>query len=287
MSLETVRTNEIIRDDFEKDLSTYWETKQNDQINLLLGEEDGLYHHHFGIGDFDRSVADLPPEERESRVLEEMHSLENTQVETLIGALGDVPRDARLLDMGSGRGGTSFMIYDRFGCTIDGVTFAQYQVDFSNRLAETRGCADRVRFHYRNMVKTGFPDGAFQYVVTNETTPYVKLDEVFSELSRVLAPGGRYVSLTWCRNDAVASQCDEVLEIDRHYICRTHRRSSYFKQMAAHGLVPRTVVDFTTEAIPYFEVRLLSKLATGSEQPYLSGYGSDRINYLLIVAERV
>ncbi|MEN3362474.1 MAG: geranyl diphosphate 2-C-methyltransferase [Mycobacteriales bacterium] len=277
----------MIRDDFERSLVEYWDTKQDDAINLLLGAEDGLYHHHFGLGDFDRTLEHAPPDEREARVLEEMHRLENAQARALVEALGDVRPEHRVLDAGSGRGGTSFVAYDRYGCYVDGVNFSSYQVDYANRLAASRGCADKVRFHLRNMVDTGFPDNYFNFIFTNETTPYADLTELFTELSRVLAPGGRYVGATWCRNDAVAQQSPEVLEIDAHYICRTHRRSTYFRRLAEHNLVPRTVIDHTLAATPYFEVRLLTRLRTGSEQPYLDCYRKKLMDYIFFVVERV
>ena len=35
-----------------------------------------LYHHHYGIGDFDRSVLTAPSEVREERILRELHRME-------------------------------------------------------------------------------------------------------------------------------------------------------------------------------------------------------------------
>jgi geranyl diphosphate 2-C-methyltransferase len=137
------------------------------------------------------------------------------------------------------------------------------------------------------MVDTGFSDGSFQGVITNETTMYVDLPELFGEFARVLAPGGRYVCITWCRNDLVADSCPQSEEIDRHYISRMHRRSSYFAAMAQVGLVPTSVVDLTAEAIPYWELRTHSAHRTGIEQPFIDAYRANEMNFLLIVAEKL
>ncbi|WP_308208195.1 SAM-dependent methyltransferase [Actinomadura madurae] len=49
----------------------------------------------------------------------------------------------RLLDAGSGRGGTSIMANAAFGCRVDGVSISQTQVDFANAEAERHGVAAR------------------------------------------------------------------------------------------------------------------------------------------------
>jgi geranyl diphosphate 2-C-methyltransferase len=288
MTAETRRSREVVRDAYENRLNEHWEAKQHDDINLLLGEMDGLYHHHYAVGDFDRTVLDAPAAERQRLILREMHRMESEQVALVLDGLGRPRPGARLLDAGSGRGGTSFVVHDRLGCRVDGVNFCEHHLDFSRELARRRGCADDVRFHYANMVSTPFADDSFQYVVTNETTMYVDLFEAFAEFARLLEPGGRYVLVTWCANDAVAAPgtSPEVEAIDDHYVCRIHPRSTYFRALAANGLVPSTVRDLTSEAIPYWELRAHSELSTGVEQPFLDGYRSNRLNYLVVVAEK-
>ncbi|MEW2546241.1 methyltransferase domain-containing protein [Streptomyces sp. NPDC047002] len=288
MTPEPTRVPDAVRNDYEHRLNSHWEAKQADDINLLLGEMDGLYHHHYAVGDFDRTVLTAPPERRQQLILREMHRMESEQVALILDSLGEPPAGARLLDAGSGRGGTSFMVHDRFGCSVDGVNFCEHHLAFSRELATRRGCADRVRFHYANMAATPFADESFQYVVTNETTMYVDLFETFAEFARILAPGGRYVLVTWCENDAAtaAGTSPEVKTIDSHYVCRIHPRSTYFRALAASGLVPSAVHDLTTEAIPYWELRRHCDLSTGVETPFLDGYRGNRLNYLVIVAEK-
>lgn len=84
---------------------------------------------------------------------------------------------------------------------LDGVTISRYQVDYATNLARHRGCANSVRFHLCNMLRTGVPPARFDGVVTNETTMYVDLVELYREFARVLRSGGRYALITWCVND--------------------------------------------------------------------------------------
>lgn len=276
----------VIRSSYERDIAGYWDNKKDDQINLLPGRIDGLYHHHYGVGAFDPGIFDGPPESREDRIVEEMHRLESQQVELIIAALDDVSPHDRVLDAGSGRGGTSFMIGERFGCRVDGVNISEYQIEFSRQLAIERGCADRVEFHYRNMRSTGFSDQSFQHVVSNETTMYVDLFEAFGEFARLLAPGGRYVVITWCYNDIVSPPRDQIEEINRFYNCHIHPRSTYFAALAANGLIPCQVMDLTDDAIPYWELRQHSEHRNGIEEAFLSAYRKRCMNFLLIAADR-
>ncbi|MFD5554720.1 SAM-dependent methyltransferase [Streptomyces sp. NPDC127068] len=277
----------VVRNDYEELLHQHWQEKQDDPINLLLGKTDSLYHHHFGIGEFDRRILRTPPEEREQRVLEEMHRMENDQVSIILTGLGAVSATARLLDAGSGRGGTAFAIHDAFGCDVDGVNFCTHHVAFARELAQQRGASGAVRFHYANMVATPFPDAAFQYVVSNETTMYVDLFEAFAEFARVLEPGGRYVLTTWCANDAVPLSASGIAGINEHYVCRIHHRSTYFRALAASGLAPSRVIDLTQDAIPYWELRTHCHLRTGVEPLFLQAHRDKTLNYLTITAERV
>ncbi|GAA2891765.1 methyltransferase [Actinoplanes cyaneus] len=276
-----------LRTDFERSVANYWNTNRADPVNLRLGEVDGLYHHHYGVGEPDRSVLEGPPETREQRIIAELHRLENAQADLLLDHLGPItPADA-LLDGGSGRGGTSIMANARFGCRVDGVSISEYQVGFANEQAALRGVADRVQFHFRNMLDAGIASGSRQAIWTNETTMYVDLFDLYAEFARMLRFGGRYVCVTGCANDVTGRRSKSVSRINEHYTCDIHPRSDYFKALAAHDLVPITVVDLTAATIPYWELRARSEVATGIEQAFLTAYREGSFHYLLIAADRV
>jgi geranyl diphosphate 2-C-methyltransferase len=277
---------DVLRSDYQKTVAAYWNTNQQDPVNLLLGDVDGLYHHHYGIGDPDPAALDGPEEGRDDRVIRELHRLETAQADLLLDNLGDIRPEHRVLDAGSGRGATSFMAHQRFGCQVDGVTISEYQVGFANDQAAERGVTDRVRFHFRNMLDTGFETGSRRAIWTNETTMYVDLFELYAEVSRQLEVGGRYVCITGCSND-LTGRSRAVRQIDEHYSCNIHPRSEYFKALAANDLVPISVVDLTAQTIPYWELRETSSPATGIEEPFLASYREGSFQYLLIVADRV
>lgn len=281
----------VLRSDYQRSVAAYWDNHQQDHVNLLLGDVDGLYHHHYGIGEPDPDLLAGPEagrdDDRDGRIIAELHRLETAQAELLLDQLSGVSPEDRLLDAGSGRGGTSFMAHQRFGARVDGVTISDYQVQFANHQAEQRGVDDQVRFHFRNMLDTGLETGSCRGAWTNETTMYVDLFALYGELRRLLAHGGRYVCVTGCYNDVTGGRSRAVSRIDEHYICNIHPRSAYFQALAANDLVPIRVIDLTQQTIPYWELRARSSVATGIEEPFLTAYREGSFHYLLIAADRI
>ncbi|GAA2786024.1 geranyl diphosphate 2-C-methyltransferase [Saccharopolyspora taberi] len=276
----------VLRTDYQRSVAEYW-NRERDPVNLRLGDIDGLYHHHYGIGDYDPAVLEEPADRRDEAIINEMHRLETAQADFLLKHLGRVLPSDHLLDAGSGRGGTSVMAHKYFGCEVDGVTISQTQVEFANEQARKLGVGDHVRYHFRNMLDTGFQTSSMRGIWTNETTMYVDLFELFGEFSRLLEHGGRYVCITGCSNDVTGMRSKAVSRIDEHYTCNIHPRSYYFKALAANDLVPIEVVDLTAQTIPYWELRAKSSVATGIEDPFLTAYREGSFHYLLIAADRV
>jgi geranyl diphosphate 2-C-methyltransferase len=232
-------------------------------------------------------VLEGPEQTREDRIIRELHRLECAQADLLVSHLGALSSQDRIMDAGSGRGGTSFTANGRFGCRVDGVSISESQVAFASNQAKERGVDDAVRFHFKNMLDTGFPTGAFQAIWNNESTMYVELGQLFAEFARLLCRGGRYVCITGCYNDAYGLPSRAVSEINAHYICDIHPRSTYFRELAANRLVPVAVVDLTAATIPYWELRTRSAVATGIETAFLDAYKGGSFQYLLIAADRV
>lgn len=276
----------VLRTAYQRSVAEYWDNER-DPVNIRLGEVDGFFHHHYGVGDYDPAVLEAPPDVRDQVIIAEMHRLETAQAELLLDHFGEVGPGDTLMDGGSGRGGTSFMANLRFGCAVDGVTISRSQAEFASAQARERGVDDKVRFHFKNMLDTGFADDSHQVIWTNETTMYVDLHELYAEFARLLPGGGRYVAITGCYNDVTGGRSKAVSQIDQHYTCNIHPRSEYFRALAANGFVPINVIDLTDDTIPYWELRAQSSVATGIEEPFLAAYREKSFHYLLIAADYV
>ncbi|MFF0200461.1 geranyl diphosphate 2-C-methyltransferase [Streptomyces sp. NPDC005017] len=273
---------------YQNRVADYWNAEEN-PVNLELGRVDDLYHHHYGIGEADWTVLqEDDPELRRARLTAELHRLEHAQAELLAGYLGRLTPQDRVFDAGCGRGGGSVTAHLRYGCHADGVTISAKQAEFAGAQARKRGIDDKVRYHHRNMLDTGFETGAYAASWNNESTMYVELDLLFAEHSRLLRRGGRYVTITGCYNDTYGRASREVSLINAHYICDIHPRSEYFRAMARNRLVPVHVADLTEAAIPYWELRRQADhLVTGIEDTFLDAYRNGSFQYLLIAADRV
>lgn len=272
---------------YQGDIARYWDQEAR-PVNLRLGDVDGLYHHHYGIGDVDHTAITASDErEREKQVIAELHRLESAQADVLLDHLGPVPRNATLVDAGCGRGGSMVMAHQRFGCRVEGVTLSAKQADFGNQRAHRVGVSQHVRSRVCNMLDMPFGTGEVAGSWNNESSMYVDLQDLFAEHSRILKVGGRYVTITGCWNPVYGQPSKWVSQINAHFECNIHSRREYLQAMAANRLVPQAIVDLTPATLPYWELRATSSLVTGIEEAFLSSYRDGSFQYLLIAADRV
>jgi len=272
---------------YQGDIARYWDHEAR-PVNLRLGDVDGLYHHHYGIGDVDHASLGGPDDsEREKKVVAELHRLESAQADVLMDHLGAVPSDATLVDAGCGRGGSMVMAHQRFGCKVEGVTLSTKQADFANRRARELGIEESVHAQVCNMLATPFGTGTVAGSWNNESSMYVDLQDLFAEHSRILSVGGRYVTITGCWNPIYGQPSKWVSQINAHFECNIHSRREYLRAMADNRLVPQAVVDLTPATLPYWELRATSSLVTGIEEAFINSYKDGSFQYLLIAADRV
>ncbi|WP_447034968.1 geranyl diphosphate 2-C-methyltransferase [Streptomyces sp. DSM 118878] len=272
---------------YQGDIARYWDGEAR-PVNLRLGDVDGLYHHHYGIGDVDHAA--LGPADDsgyEKKLIAELHRLESAQAEVLLDHLGIIQGRDTLVDAGCGRGGSMVMAHQRFGCKTEGVTLSAKQADFANRHARELGIADHVHARVCNMLDTPFETGQVAASWNNESSMYVDLHDLFAEHSRILTPGGRYVTITGCWNPRYGQPSKWVSQINAHFECNIHSRREYLRAMADNRLVPQAVIDLTEATLPYWELRATSSLVTGIEEAFINSYRDGSFQYLLIAADRV
>ncbi|MEU5978868.1 geranyl diphosphate 2-C-methyltransferase [Streptomyces sp. NPDC047315] len=272
---------------YQGDIARYWNHEAR-PVNLRLGDVDGLYHHHYGIGEVDHTaLGDPTAPDREQKLIAELHRLESAQAELLLDHLGPIQRDDVLVDAGCGRGGTMVMAHQRFGCDVEGVTLSVKQADFANGRAGELGIDKSVRARVCNMLGTPFGTGQVAASWNNESSMYVDLHDLFAEHSRILAVGGRYVTITGCWNPVYGQPSKWVSQINAHFECNIHSRREYLRAMVDNRLVPQTIIDLTPATLPYWELRATSSLVTGIEDAFINSYRDGSFQYLLIAADRV
>ncbi|TSC92213.1 MAG: type 11 methyltransferase [Candidatus Berkelbacteria bacterium Licking1014_96] len=256
-----------------------------DEINRLLGQKLNYpVYHHFGIGvvkNIDYILKRLNPEE----IKRKLYDLEKAESQHLVRLLsGRINQNSLIFDAGSGLGGTAFDLNEKYGCSVYGANIAEKQVKLANNLAVQRGIKDKVKFFLMNITRTNFKEEKFDVAINNETTMYVSLDKLFSELSRILKNGGIYGIVTWCRADKYLANNHYADKIDSHYHTKMHSLGAYKKSLSAHNFKIIQINDLTKKALDYWILRKYLSIATGVEQFFIDGYKKRKLKYISILA---
>lgn len=132
-------------------------------------------------------------------LLGEGHGDLHTRFADVIAQTG-TPR--RILDLGCGFGKSTLPFATKFRCAqVEGVDLSEPCLRLAARMACGVG-ATNIRFRQRDAANTGYPDAAFDLVTSTmflHETPVEPLGRIFSEIYRMLEPGGRMVHLDFYR----------------------------------------------------------------------------------------
>lgn len=112
-------------------------------------------------------------------------------------------KNAKVLDVGCGVGGTSRYLAKKLGegSQVTGITLSPNQVKRAQELAEEQG-VNNANFEVMNALAMTYPDNSFDVVWACESGEHMPDKEKYiNEMMRVLKPGGKYVMATWCQRD--------------------------------------------------------------------------------------
>ncbi|TNC24123.1 class I SAM-dependent methyltransferase [Amycolatopsis alkalitolerans] len=127
--------------------------------------------------------ADLAP-------LEDFHTMGRLATSHLVGLTGLTPR-TRVLDAGSGIGGTARYIADRCGCRVTTVDATEDYCGTARRLNHLVGLDDRISVHHGDVTALPFAGAAFGVVFTQHLHMNVAdKSRLYREARRVLVGGG-------------------------------------------------------------------------------------------------
>ena len=102
-----------------------------------------------------------------------------------------MPEKGRVLDLGCGAGGFSFLLED-MGFSVVGADNSDYMLSLAKGFAEERG--SRVEFTKADARELPFEDNSFDYVLFIDNLVHfgpLDLGKVFREIAKVLKPNGR------------------------------------------------------------------------------------------------
>lgn len=122
--------------------------------------------------------------------VDEFHTGGRPATVELVGRL-DLRPGLRVLDVGSGLGGTARYLARRHGVEVTGIDLTAEYVQVAESLTHRVGLADLVRFRQGSATDLPFPDGSFDRVcLLHVGMNIADKAALFAEISRVLVPGG-------------------------------------------------------------------------------------------------
>ncbi|KAF2007050.1 hypothetical protein P154DRAFT_517477 [Amniculicola lignicola CBS 123094] len=108
----------------------------------------------------------------------------------------------RVLDVGCGVGGPAREIVKFSGVNVIGLNNNDYQIQRATRYAETEGLSHKLKFTKGDFMQMSFPDNSFDAVYAIEATVHApSLEGIYSEIFRVLKPGGVFGVYEWLMTD--------------------------------------------------------------------------------------
>ena len=108
--------------------------------------------------------------------------------------LASFPPNAHVLDVGGGLGGPARALANRANVRVTVLDLTPGFIDTGRMLTERLGLSDRVAFELGNGTRMPFADTSFDGVWTQHSTMNIESkDQLYTEIHRVLKPGGRLV----------------------------------------------------------------------------------------------
>jgi sterol 24-C-methyltransferase len=113
-----------------------------------------------------------------------------------------IKENMRVLDVGCGVGGPAREIAKFTGAHVTGLNNNDYQIERATHYAAKEGLSHQLDFVKGDFMQMSFPDNSFDAVYAIEATVHApNLEGVYSEIFRVLKPGGVFGVYEWLMTD--------------------------------------------------------------------------------------
>ncbi len=111
-----------------------------------------------------------------------------------LAELAKLSANTKILDIGSGLGGTARYLATEHSCSVIGIDLTQSYCDVANDLSVRLNLAERTSFQCASALDLPFDDDKFDVVWTEHVQMNIEDKQRFySEANRVLLPGGKLV----------------------------------------------------------------------------------------------
>jgi tocopherol O-methyltransferase len=176
-------------------------------------------------------------------------------VECLAARL-EVARDHRVLDIGSGLGGSACWLAKTFGCSVLGLTLSPVQVQAAEKRASDEGVSHLVSFREHDANQLDLSPETFDRIWIIECSEHIHDKQAFfRDCAGLLSPGGRLGLCVWLKGDASGPEADQLVgEIREAMLCPSlltmEEQTSMLKQAGFGSVVADNI---TTNVQPTWE----------------------------------
>jgi 27-O-demethylrifamycin SV methyltransferase len=190
---------------------------------------------------------------------------EDTDLQTAVDALADkmlglskVTRNTRIIDVGCGIGGPAFYIYDKFKCSIDGISTSERGIELANQASKERGCDSKVKFYVADGQKNGMKAESYDIAWVMESSHMMPNKKaLFQECKRVLKQDGTLLLCDLMMLVPFRQQLAHGIRHLRGY--RDNMKTFGFAQLIPMGMYAKLLVEAGFTKLQFIDV---SKQAT-------------------------
>jgi len=112
-------------------------------------------------------------------------------VEKMADCLSEFPAGAKVVDLGSGYGGSARFLAREKGLHVTCLNLSKVQNDRNRQMNKEQGLADKIEVHDGNFEELPFEDNSFEIAWSQDAFLHsADRKKVFQEIDRVLKPGG-------------------------------------------------------------------------------------------------
>jgi SAM-dependent methyltransferase len=124
-------------------------------------------------------------------LLEDFHTMGRLATAQLVD-LAQISGDSRVLDAGSGIGGTARYVADRYGCDVTAVDLTDEYCETNRWLNRLVGLDGLISVHRADVTELPFPDAIFDVAISQHVQMNIAdKARLYAEARRVLKDGGR------------------------------------------------------------------------------------------------
>jgi tocopherol O-methyltransferase len=166
----------------------------------------------------------------------------------------EIPRGAKVLDIGCGVGGSALWLADQFECQVTGMTISPVQARMATSKAKARGLSERARFEVGDANQWQPEPESFDVVWIMESSEHFPDKKHFFErCAMALKPGGTLAVCAWLRRDGAMPPGEQKLVAtiaEAMMSASLDSLSSYRDWMRAAGLTVTAAEDITRHVEP-------------------------------------